>query len=64
MQEKTVWTIGHSTHTFDEFVVMLKSFRIGLVGDIRMEHTYTKPARISDGKLFYSPDNWQMQTGI
>ncbi len=29
-----------------------------------MEHTYTKPARISDGKLFYTPDNWLTHTGI
>jgi uncharacterized protein (DUF488 family) len=34
-QNKTIWTIGHSTRTFDEFIEMLKSFRIGLVADIR-----------------------------
>ena len=35
MQQKSIWTIGHSTHTLDEFMVMLKSFQIGLVADIR-----------------------------
>jgi len=35
MQLKSIWTIGHSTHTLDEFMVMLKSFQIELVVDIR-----------------------------
>ena len=35
MQQKKIWTIGHSTHPFNEFVVMLKSFHIELVADIR-----------------------------
>jgi uncharacterized protein (DUF488 family) len=35
MQQKSIWTIGHSTHTLDEFMVMLKSFQIDLVVDIR-----------------------------
>ena len=34
MQQK-IWTIGHSTHPFNEFVAMLKSFQIELVADIR-----------------------------
>jgi len=34
-QNKTVWTIGHSTRTLDEFIAMLKSFQIELVADIR-----------------------------
>ncbi len=29
------WTIGHSTHTLEEFISMLKSFSIELVADIR-----------------------------
>ena len=32
---KTVWTIGHSTHTLDELVAMLHSFKISFVADIR-----------------------------
>jgi uncharacterized protein (DUF488 family) len=35
MSDKTIWTIGHSTHTFQEFVRMLQSFNIELVADIR-----------------------------
>lgn len=35
MQQKGIWTIGHSTRTLDELVVMLKSFQIELVVDIR-----------------------------
>ena len=30
-----IWTIGHSTHTLDEFIAMLRSFQIELVVDIR-----------------------------
>ncbi|CAN5833872.1 DUF488 domain-containing protein [soil metagenome] len=32
---KTIWTIGHSTHPFDEFVEMLMAFNIESVVDIR-----------------------------
>jgi uncharacterized protein (DUF488 family) len=35
MQEKIAWTIGHSTHSLDEFIAILKSFKIELVADIR-----------------------------
>ena len=34
-QSKTVWTIGHSTHSLDELVVMLRSFKIDTIVDIR-----------------------------
>lgn len=34
-QNKTIWTIGHSTRTFDEFAAMLYSFNIELITDIR-----------------------------
>ncbi|MFL5747903.1 MAG: DUF488 family protein, partial [Niastella sp.] len=34
-ENKTIWTIGHSTHSFEEFVLMLHSFNIKLVADIR-----------------------------
>lgn len=33
--EHTIYTIGHSTHTFDEFMNMLQSFNIEVVADIR-----------------------------
>jgi uncharacterized protein (DUF488 family) len=32
---KIVWTIGHSTHPLDEFMAMIKSYRIERVADIR-----------------------------
>lgn len=35
MTEKIIWTIGHSTHSLDELLTMLKTFRIQLVADIR-----------------------------
>ena len=35
MQEKKIWTIGHSTHTLEEFLAMLQSFDIEEVVDIR-----------------------------
>jgi uncharacterized protein (DUF488 family) len=31
----SIWTIGHSTHPFEEFVAMLHSFKIEMVADIR-----------------------------
>ena len=34
-ESKTIWTIGHSTHPFDEFVALLRSFKIELIADIR-----------------------------
>lgn len=35
MKQKTIWTIGHSTHSLEEFVEMLHSFQIKVVVDIR-----------------------------
>ncbi|HNW70034.1 MAG TPA: DUF488 domain-containing protein [Bacteroidales bacterium] len=35
MQQKNIWTIGHSTRTMDEFIQMLESFQIEVVADIR-----------------------------
>lgn len=32
---KTIWTIGHSTRSFEEFVAMLYSFNVELVADVR-----------------------------
>ena len=34
-QNKSIWTIGHSTRTFDEFYELLNSFQIECVADIR-----------------------------
>ena len=35
MQHRNIWTIGHSTHTLDKFIAMVKSFQIESVVDIR-----------------------------
>lgn len=34
-QNREIWTIGHSTHSLDEFLVLLKSFEIKMVADVR-----------------------------
>lgn len=34
-EEKQIWTIGHSTHSIEKFLEMLKSFDIQLLADIR-----------------------------
>ena len=34
-ENKTIWTIGHSTHSFKEFLNMLQSAEIALLVDIR-----------------------------
>ncbi|MBS1493067.1 MAG: DUF488 domain-containing protein [Bacteroidetes bacterium] len=33
--EKRIYTIGHSTHSIDEFILMLKSFDVEILADIR-----------------------------
>lgn len=35
IQTETIWTIGHSTRTLDEFIAMLRALQIELVADIR-----------------------------
>ena len=32
---KTLWTIGHSTRNFEEFIKLLKSFKIEILVDVR-----------------------------
>ena len=34
-QNREIWTIGHSTHSLEEFIALLKSFRIEVVADVR-----------------------------
>ena len=34
-KNKTIWTIGHSTHSFEEFVGMLHAFDIEAIVDVR-----------------------------
>ena len=34
-ENKTIWTIGHSTRPLEEFVAILHSFNIDLIADIR-----------------------------
>ncbi|MEO5995733.1 MAG: DUF488 domain-containing protein [Chitinophagaceae bacterium] len=34
-ENKTIWTIGHSTRSFEEVVAMLHSFNVELVADVR-----------------------------
>jgi len=34
-QNKTIWTIGHSTRSLDEFINMLQSFQIKCIVDVR-----------------------------
>src|SRR5688572_6206025 len=34
-QNKTIWTIGHSTRSFEEFIALLVPFNLSLVADIR-----------------------------
>lgn len=34
-KDKTIYTIGHSTRTIEEFIALLQIYQIGLVADIR-----------------------------
>jgi uncharacterized protein (DUF488 family) len=36
MENKTIWTIGHSTYPLEKLITMLKSFSIQLLIDVRM----------------------------
>src|SRR5512133_3475418 len=35
MQRRIIWTIGHSNHSFEEYITILKSFDIQIIADIR-----------------------------
>lgn len=35
MKEKEIWTVGHSSHTFEEFLALLQSFQIDTLVDVR-----------------------------
>ncbi len=35
MADRIIWTIGHSTHSIDEFIRILESFDIDIVADIQ-----------------------------
>lgn len=35
MKEKEIWTVGHSTHSVDEFLLLLQSFQIQTLVDVR-----------------------------
>lgn len=35
LNDKIIWTIGHSTNPFDKFVGILKSYEIEIVADVR-----------------------------
>jgi uncharacterized protein (DUF488 family) len=35
MEEREIWTLGHSTHTLEEFVALLQSFQIEILIDVR-----------------------------
>jgi uncharacterized protein (DUF488 family) len=35
IEQKTIWTIGHSTHTIETFCEMLQSFEISMLVDVR-----------------------------
>jgi uncharacterized protein (DUF488 family) len=32
---KTIWTIGHSTRTIEDFIAILQSFKIEMIADVR-----------------------------
>lgn len=35
MKEKEIWTVGHSSHTFEEFLALLQSFQMDTLVDVR-----------------------------
>ena len=60
----TIYTVGHSTRTVEEFIGLLKSFGIDLVADIR---TVPKSGTIRSSTSTNSQDRWrrpESSTGI
>jgi uncharacterized protein (DUF488 family) len=57
-KHKIIWTIGHSTHPFEEFIAMLDSFKIELVADIRSYPGSRKfPQYNKETLKIYLPEN-------
>lgn len=58
MNREKIWTIGHSTHPFDEYIEMLKSFHIELVADVRSFPGSRKFPQFNKENLMHSlPEN-------
>ncbi|MBS1734054.1 MAG: DUF488 domain-containing protein [Bacteroidetes bacterium] len=56
--EKSIWSIGHSTHPLDELVAMLQSSQIEIVADIRSSPGSTKFPQFNKEALQISlPEN-------
>lgn len=51
MDTNTIYTIGHSTRPFDEFLAMLKSFNIKVLADIRRLPGSTKFPQYNQDEL-------------
>jgi uncharacterized protein (DUF488 family) len=49
--ENTIYTVGHSTHPFDEFIKILRSFEIELVVDVRTIPRSRFNPQFNQGKL-------------
>jgi uncharacterized protein (DUF488 family) len=49
-----VWTVGHSRHTFEDFVAILKSFQIQSVADVRRFAVSKRFPHFSQMQLFKS----------
>lgn len=56
----TVWTIGHSTHTQEEFIEMLKSFSIETLVDVRSYPGSRKYPQFNKENL----EKWIPEAGI
>jgi len=61
MKQKTIWTIGHSTHTLNEFIAMLQSFKIELLADIRSLPGSNHFPQFNKENLMISLPNHQIQ---
>ncbi len=61
MNQKIIWTIGHSTHTLDEFIAMLQSFNIKLLADIRSLPGSNHFPQFNKENLMISLSNHQIQ---
>jgi len=64
-ENKTLWPIGHSTRSFEEFVAILHLFNIDLIADVRSFPSLHKFPQFNEDALEISlPQNNSKQSHL
>ncbi|MBP7526619.1 MAG: DUF488 domain-containing protein [Syntrophorhabdaceae bacterium] len=51
MKNNTIYTIGHSTHSIDQFIKILQAYKIELVADVRTIHRSRHNPQFNENQL-------------